>query len=88
MASCIYNVIHNVLRALRYSNVKMKKRFEPDYGSGATGFPEEDTDIGISARRLSPEEQDLLLKIWQLKREIRVSVYVLNILTSMLGNLF
>ena len=61
-------------RALRYPNVKMKKRFEPDYGSGATGFPPEDTDCGISMRRLSPEEQDLLMKIFQLKREIRVSV--------------
>ena len=53
----------------------MKKRFEPDYGSGATGFPPEDTDCGESMRRLSPEEQDLLMKIFQLKREIRVSVF-------------
>ena len=59
-------------RALRYANVKMKKRFEPDYGSGATGFPEEGTDIGISIRRLTQEEQDLLMKIFQFKREIRV----------------
>jgi hypothetical protein len=50
----------------------MKKRFEPDYGSGATGFPPEDTDTGESMRRLNPEEQDLLMKIFQLKREIRV----------------
>ena len=64
-------------RALRYPNVKMKKRFEPDYGSGATGFPPEDTDTGESMRRLSPEEQDLLMKIFQLKREIRVSIFKL-----------
>ena len=50
----------------------MKKRFEPDYGSSATGFPEEGTDIGISMRRLTQEEQDLLMKIFQFKREIRV----------------
>ncbi|MCG8620642.1 MAG: hypothetical protein MJE68_01405 [Proteobacteria bacterium] len=53
----------------------MKKRFEPDYGSGATGFPPEDTDTGESMRRLSSEEQDLLMKIFQLKREIRVSIF-------------
>ena len=50
----------------------MKSRFEPDYGSGKTGFPEEGTDIAISMSRLTQEEQDLLVNIWRFKREIRV----------------
>ena len=71
MIMCYY-----IYRALRYANVKMKKRFEPDYGSGATGFPEEGTDIGTSMRRLTQEEQDLLMTIFQFKREIRVRTKV------------
>ena len=70
----VHTIICKLHRALRYPNVKMKKRFEPDYGSGATGYPPEDTECGESMRRLTTEEQDLLMKIFQLKREIRVSV--------------
>ena len=71
-------------RALSYPNIKMKKRFQPDYDSGKKGYPEEGTDIAISMSKLTEEEQTIMQRIWQLKREIRVNSYHITVYVALI----